>query len=89
MAPRTRFLVATEPLRTRPSLLASRLVGLIGANDVTRHDAPASVRAGFRGRELRALWEPRLGMVIAEQARMPFTHAFAAASHVTQDGAAQ
>ena len=28
----------------------------LGANDVTRHDAVASVRAGFAGKELSALW---------------------------------
>ncbi len=76
LAPRTDLLVATEPLRTMPSLLASRLVGLIGANDVTRHDAPASVRAGFRGGELGALWAPACGTVMMEGTRVPFIHAF-------------
>lgn len=86
VAARARFLVATEPLRTGPSLLASRLVGAIGANDVSRHDAPASVRAGFRGRELGALWAPDLGPVIVEETRMPFTHAFVARSKRSPDG---
>ncbi len=48
--------VATEPRRDRLSLAGSRLLGLIGANAVTRHDAPASVRAGFAGTELTRLW---------------------------------
>ncbi len=78
--------MATEPLRSSASLLASRLVGAMGANDVTRHDAPASVRAGFRGRELGALWAPRCGAVLVETKRMPFTHAFAARSHLVPDG---
>jgi hypothetical protein len=29
---------------------------LIGCNAVTRHDAAASIRAGFAGGELSALW---------------------------------
>jgi len=48
--------VAVEPERSRWALLLSRLVGCIGCNRVTRHDAPISVRAGFTGRELSALW---------------------------------
>lgn len=67
----------TEPSRDRFSLVSSRLVGLIGANDVTRHDAPASVRAGFRPGELSALW-PVSGEVVEDRRRGPFTLAFAA-----------
>ena len=78
IAPRADLFVATEPLRTAPSLLASRLVGLIGANDVTRHDAPASVQAGFRDGELGALWPQVPGGWVSEGPRAPFTHAFAA-----------
>ena len=37
-----------------PALWASRLWALIGCNDVTRHDAVISVRAGFAGEELSA-----------------------------------
>ena len=73
--------VATEPRRDRLSLAGSRLVRLIGANTVTRHDAPASVRAGFAGRELTALW-PRTdgnqGWETEERRAGPFTHLFVA-----------
>ena len=69
--------VATEPNRDRFSLLSSRLVGLVGANDVTRHDAPASVRAGFLAGELPALW-PRSGEVAEDRRRGIFTRTFAA-----------
>jgi len=55
-AQHTRFFVAVEPRRSALSLLASRLVLLIGCNSVTRHDAPISVRAGFADQELSALW---------------------------------
>ncbi len=47
---------ACEPRRSNSALAASKLVGLIGCNRVTRHDAPASVRAGFTGHELSEIW---------------------------------
>lgn len=70
-------MIATEPRRDRFSLLSARCVGLIGANDVTRHDAPASVRAGFRDGELSALW-PRAAEVSLDRRRGLFTQGFAA-----------
>lgn len=75
LAVHARHLVATEPLRTQLSYAASRAVGAIGANAVTRHDAPASVRAGFRGDELSRLWPGRVNF---EGRKGPFTHVFAA-----------
>ncbi|HSS27289.1 MAG TPA: methyltransferase domain-containing protein, partial [Usitatibacter sp.] len=56
IARRTPRFVACEPRRSALSLGASRLVGFVGCNDVTRHDAVASVRAGFRGDEISRLW---------------------------------
>lgn len=47
---------ACEPHRSWLALLGSHLVGALGANAVTRHDAVASVRAGFRGSEIGAHW---------------------------------
>jgi len=47
---------ACEPRRSRLSLAAIRLLPLIGCNAVTRHDAAASIRAGFLDQELTALW---------------------------------
>lgn len=49
-------LFACEPRRNRFALAASHMVGAIGANAVTREDAVSSVHAGFRARELTALW---------------------------------
>jgi hypothetical protein len=74
----TRLFAAAEPRRSAPSLVASRLLIAIGANDVTRHDAPASVRAGFRERELSALWSDEGRWELHERLALPFTHAFAA-----------
>nr|MDP2191288.1 class I SAM-dependent methyltransferase [Rhodoferax sp.] len=47
---------ACEPRRDWIALAGSHLVGVIGANAVTREDAVLSVHAGFRGKELTALW---------------------------------
>jgi hypothetical protein len=53
-------------------------VGVLGANDVTRHDAVASVRAGFRGHEISNLWPRQSGWTLHEQGIPPFTHGFTA-----------
>lgn len=76
-APRAAAFIAVEPRRSTFALLGARLVGLIGANAVTRHDAVASVRAGFRGRELTALW-PQPGWTCQERGHIPFSHCFTA-----------
>ena len=70
--------VACEPRRSIASLAASRLLGLIGCNSVTRHDAIASVRAGFRDRELSALWPGHARWAVQEHAAGPFSHLFVA-----------
>jgi 2-polyprenyl-3-methyl-5-hydroxy-6-metoxy-1,4-benzoquinol methylase len=69
--------VATEPRRTGFAHLASRLLWAVGAGDVTRHDAPASVRAGFRGWELSALWPAKRDRLHERRAGL-FSHVFAA-----------
>jgi hypothetical protein len=68
--------VACEPRRSGFALLGARMVFALGANDVTRHDAVASVRAGFRGRELRELWPGDAGWLLNERGAFPFTHVF-------------
>jgi SAM-dependent methyltransferase len=78
VARRARLFIACEPRRSALALAGSRLLGVIGCNDVTRHDAVASVRAGFRGRELRASWPDEPGWTLTEHARAPFSHCFVA-----------
>lgn len=51
--------VACEPRRSKFALGGSRMVGLLGANDVTQEDAVLSVQAGFCKRELSSLWPHR------------------------------
>lgn len=78
LSSRTGLFVACEPRRARLPLLASRLVGLLGANAVTRSDAVASVRAGFHGRELSALWPASPAWRLTEGRAGPFSHLFTA-----------
>lgn len=78
VARRTQLLVACEPWRARHALVFSRMLWAIGGNDVTRHDAPASVRAGFRGRELSVLWPDRSQWRLREGAAVLFSHCFVA-----------
>lgn len=77
-AAKTSLFVACEPARRQSALVGSHLVGLIGCNAVSRHDAVVSVRAGFRGQELSALWPQHGVWELAEQAAGPFSHVFSA-----------
>jgi SAM-dependent methyltransferase len=77
-AQRTRLFIACEPRRSRMALAGAHLLGLIGCNDVTRHDAAASVRAGFDDGELGAAWPAAEGWTLTEGARAMFSHGFVA-----------
>ncbi|MDX1953732.1 MAG: class I SAM-dependent methyltransferase [Verrucomicrobiota bacterium] len=72
-----RFL-ACEPRRNRAGLITAKLLGLIGCNSVTQHDAVASVHAGFSGSELSALWPDCAGWKLRERQAGFFTHSFQA-----------
>ena len=82
IASRTKLFISLEPKRSRVGLLASRLVGAIGCNRVTRHDAPISVRAGFAGKELSSLWPTREGWILEERPAGWCSHLFLARRHV-------
>jgi len=73
-AVRAQVFVALEPRRSSWCLTFSRLVGLIGCNSVTQHDAPASVRAGFAGQELSRLWPANEDWCLKEGAVGLFSH---------------
>jgi len=70
--------VCCEPRRSQLALTGSRMLGLIGCNDVTRHDAVVSVRAGFNGSELSALWPDPDKWILRESLAVPFGHRFVA-----------
>jgi hypothetical protein len=72
------WFIACEPRRGLLPLAASRMLWLIGCNDVSRHDAVVSVEAGFDGRELSELWPEPDRWKLDEHAARLFTHCFIA-----------
>ena len=80
-AARTNWFIACEPRRSLSALTASRLLGFIGCNSVTQHDAVVSVRAGFAGHELSALWPAVAGWRLSERPAGRFSHCFVAQRH--------
>lgn len=89
VAARTNSFVACEPRRGWLSLAGSHLVGLLGANAVTRGDAVTSVHAGFRNRELSAEWPAGLDWQLREWAAGPFSHCFVARRLVARRATAE
>jgi len=77
-ATRARIFVACEPRRSAFALNGARLLGLVGCNDVSRHDAVVSVRAGFRDGEISAMWPNDGSWSVQESARGLFSHVFVA-----------
>ena len=73
-----RVFVTGEPRRGWAAAIGCRFLPLFGCNDITLHDSAASVRAGFRGGELSALWAREDRWRLSEHAAIPFTHCFAA-----------
>ncbi|HXD50382.1 MAG TPA: hypothetical protein VN689_00730 [Burkholderiales bacterium] len=78
IAARASAFLCCEPRRSRLALTGSRLLGLIGCNAVTRHDAVASVRAGFSARELSTLWPQPAAWSLREGPAGFFSHRFQA-----------
>jgi hypothetical protein len=70
--------IAVEPRRSLWSLFVSRLLWFIGCGQVTRHDAVASVRAGFTGNELSRLWPADESWTLQERSAGWFSHLFVA-----------
>jgi len=78
VAARTNLFIACEPRRSAFAFTASHLIGFIGCNAVTRHDAVVSVRAGFDDRELSALWPAQGAWQLSEDPAGFFSHCFIA-----------
>jgi len=72
------LMVACEPRRSKLVVEASRLLWMVGCNDVSVHDAVVSARAGFSGRELSALWPRDPRWQLQEHAAGLFSHRFIA-----------
>jgi hypothetical protein len=75
---RVKVFIAIEPQRAPWPLFCSRQLWAIGCNDVTRHDAAVSVRAGFSRHELSALWPERQHWRLTERRAGIFSHLFIA-----------
>ncbi len=75
---RAKLFVAIEPHRFRCAFPCGQLLWLIGCNDVTRHDAAVSIRAGFLGGELSALWPDKQNWQLTERRAGLFSHLFIA-----------
>jgi SAM-dependent methyltransferase len=78
IAGKTKVFAACEPRRSNVALAGSHLLGLIGCGPVTRYDAVVSVRAGFNGDELAALWPEKQRWQLQEGRAGLFTHTFLA-----------
>jgi len=74
----TKLFVAIEPRRSARPSVAGKLLRLIGCNDVTRHDAVISIRAGFDGEEIFALWPDKKNWRLTERRAGLFSHLFIA-----------
>jgi hypothetical protein len=76
----SRAFIAIEPRRDMLAKVASRLIGLLGANAVTREDAVKSVDAGFTGDEVTAAWPSTAKTWWTKEFRVQaFSHGFIAA----------
>lgn len=81
-ATRTNRFLACEPRRSVLGLAAARCLAIVGCNAVTRHDAMVSVRAGFVGDELSALWPKTPEWELSEGPVGLFSHALVAQRNV-------
>lgn len=70
--------VAVEPRRAALPMFCSRSLWVVGCNAVTRHDAVASVRAGFIGCELSTLWPVADEWILSEKPMGAFSQVFVA-----------
>jgi hypothetical protein len=75
---KTKVFIACEPWRCRWSVPGTKLLWLLGCNDVTRHDAAVSVRAGFREKEISNLWPQNEKWKTEEGESGLFSHTFSA-----------
>jgi hypothetical protein len=73
-----RAVIALEPRRAWLPKFCGRMLWAIGCNSVTRHDARVSIRAGFRGGEISALWPDKKNWELMERPVGFFSHLFIA-----------
>lgn len=74
----SRLVIALEPRRAWLPRLCGRLLWVIGCGPVTCHDGHISIRAGFSGHELSALWPDKENWELSERPAGLFSHLFIA-----------
>jgi len=74
----TSLFVACEPRRSRLTLRGSTVLWMIGCNDMSCYDAITSAWAGFRGKELSALWPQEPAWQLHEDKAGLFLQSFVA-----------
>ncbi len=80
VAARSGAFIAIEPHRGALASLGSRLVGVLGVNEITRDDAVKSVAAGFANSEITAAWPGKSDSWWTREFRaLPFSQCFLAA----------
>lgn len=74
----TKVLIALEPRRSWLPRLCGHFLWTIGCSSVTCHDGRISIRAGFLGRELSAIWPDEKQWELDEHPVGLFSHLFIA-----------
>jgi len=78
IAARAKLFIAVEPHRFHFPFPCAQSLRLIGCGKITRHDAEASIAAGFVRKEISALWPDKTGWWLAERRAGLFSHLFVA-----------
>lgn len=78
IAARAKLFIVIEPHRFRFPFPCAQTLRLIGCGKITRHDAEASIAAGFVRTEISALWPDKTGWRQAERRAGLFSHLFIA-----------
>jgi hypothetical protein len=73
-----KLFLAHEPRRTKFARECCRMLWILGCGEVACYDAVVSVRAGFIGKEMSALWPAGADWQTDEREAGPFLHFFAA-----------
>lgn len=78
MAEAAQTVIALEPRRGRLPRFCGRFLWLAGCGSVTRYDGQVSIRAGFAGCEISALWPDDENWKLQERPVGLFSHLFIA-----------
>jgi hypothetical protein len=78
IAARAKLFVAVEPHRFHFPFPCAQTLRLIGCGKITRHDAEASIAAGFVRKDISALWPDKQNWQLTERRAGFFSHLFVA-----------